>query len=281
MERSPFSLRAFLWRPIWAGIKALAILWLGVLVVLSLLETSLVFRPAKATQTWVPPPIAEIQDVDLKTANGVATHAWWLPHDTSERTVLYLHGNAGNLSYRGDSIVKLRALLDTAVLIVDYPGYGKSAGSPSEAGCVQAAEAAHDWLTGVQNRDAKKLVLYGASLGGGVAGELATRRPHHALVLLKTFTSAPDVGADMFPFLPIRWVMRTRFDTLSKLEKITTPVFVAHGDRDQVVPYRHGEKLYAAAREPKAFFRIPGAQHNDPLPEAFFRELGAFLDKHP
>ena len=281
MPALPFSSSRLFWWPLAKLLRALAVAYLGVLLVLALLETTFVFHPVRAAQEWLPPPIDEIQEIDFLTADGAKMHGWWLPCPDSERTVLYFHGNAGNLSHRGNS-VKLRALLDAAVFIIDYPGYGKCAGSPTEAGCYAAGFAAYDWLCKTQTRDPKQILLYGCSLGGGVATELATQREHLALILVKTFTSAPDVGARWFPWAPVRWIMRTRFDNLQKIGAVRTPVFIAHGDGDDVIPYEHGERLYAAANEPKQFLRLPGQNHNDPLAAEYFEGLRKFLrDQSP
>jgi fermentation-respiration switch protein FrsA (DUF1100 family) len=251
----------------------------GVLVVLLLLENYLVYPATTAAQHWMdPPPNVEIQDVELVSASGVKLHGWWLPHPTSDRTLYILHGNAGNLSHRGATMVGLRDILDTAVFIIDYPGYGKSAGSPSEAGCCEAATAGYDWLTQTQNRDPKRLVLYGESLGGGVAVDLASRKPNGALVLLKTFTSLPDVAQGRFPWLPVRYLMRNKLPSIDRIGEVKSPIFIAHGDVDSVIPYELGERLFAAAPEPKTFVRLPGQDHNDKLDAAFFVPLKQFLD---
>jgi hypothetical protein len=253
--------------------------YVGVLVVLLFFENWLVFRPAKADQDWQPPPVPEIQDVELTSAAGKALHAWWLPRPKGQGALLYLHGNAGNLSHRGGSMAKLAEILDVAVLIVDYPGYGKSGGKPTEQGCYQAADAGYGWLT-QQGFHPQDILLYGASLGGGVAVDLASRQPHRALILIKTFTSAPDVGAGQFPYLPVRWLMRNRFDNLKKIKDCRQPVFIVHGTADSVIPYRLGQQLFAAAGEPKEFLTLPDEDHNDPLPPVFFEKLQDFLNRH-
>ncbi len=253
--------------------------YLGVCLVLAFFENSLVYRPSKARDSWVPAPVPEIQDVELRCEDGTPIHAWWLPCPGAEHTMLYFHGNAGNLSHRGGSIVKLCQILNVNVLIFDYPGYGKSGGSPSERGCYQAADAAYGFLITKQNIKPSNILLYGGSLGGGVAVDLASRQPQCALILVKTFTSAPDAGAAIYPFLPVRWVMRNRFDNLSKIKACTCPVFIAHGNEDLLVPFALGKKLFEAAREPKEFFILEGADHNDPLPAEFFVALRAFLAK--
>ena len=184
----------------------------------ALLENRLVYLPAGPDQWLPPPPNRLIQDVELISATGDKIHAWWYGRPTSTGAVLYFHGNAGNLSWRGTSIVLVGEQLGESALIIDYPGYGKSSGRPSEAGCYAAADAAYDWLTRTQGIPPQSILVYGESLGGGIAVDLASRRLHRALILVKTFTSAPDVGQSHLPYLPIRWLMSNRFDSLSKID---------------------------------------------------------------
>lgn len=253
----------------------------GFLTMLLFFENWLVYHPMPAARHWEPAPSPDIADVDLTAPDGTHIHAWWYPARNSDHALLYCHGNAGNLSHRGGSIIKLSKLLDVSVLIIDYPGYGKSDGSPSEAGCYAAADAGYTWLTDVKKIASKNILLYGASLGGGVISEIASRREHRALILIKTFTSLPDVANERFWWLPApkRMLMRNQFDTLHRLKDCRRPVFIAHGTADTIVPYSHGERLEEAANEPKQFLSLPGANHNDPLPELFFTELKAFLSK--
>ncbi|MBM4070970.1 MAG: alpha/beta hydrolase [Planctomycetes bacterium] len=253
--------------------------YLGVMGVLLWFENSLVFHPTTDKQDWVPPPAPEVQDVVLPTQDG-AIHAWWWPTPGARGAILYCHGNAGNLSHRGAAIGKIRDLLGESVLIFDYPGYGKSAGRPSEQGCYRSAEAAYDWLVDKQKIAADNIIIYGGSLGGGIAVDLASKRTHRALVLVKSFTSAPDVGQSIYPWLPVRWLMRNRFDSLSKIGKCRKPVFIAHGTADSLIPFELGKQLYEAANEPKMFFPINGDDHNSPLPAACFIQLRDFLKKH-
>lgn len=252
----------------------------GLVLMLVALENKLVYHP---TTDWAPPPNADIGDVELVCADGTPIHGWWCPAKDADLVLLYCHGNAGNLSWRGNSIVKLRELLGVSVLIIDYPGYGKSEGSPSEQGCYQSADAAYEWLADKKNFAPKKIVLYGGSLGGGVVVDLASRKDHLALVLVKTYTSLPDAACSLYWWLPvpIRSLMTNRFDSMSKIASCRRPVFVAHGTGDEFIPYAQGERLYQAANEPKRFFSIPGARHNDPLPEGFFTSLKEFLAKNP
>jgi fermentation-respiration switch protein FrsA (DUF1100 family) len=253
--------------------------YVGVFVVLSFLENMFVYRPATSKRDWRDGDFAphECEDVTLTIKDGIRVHGWWLPKANSTNALLYLHGNAGNLSHRGGTIRKSRDYLDTSVLIIDYPGYGKSEGSPSESGCYQAADAAYDWLTSERKIDPRRITIYGGSLGGGVAIDLASRCEHRALMLAKTFTSLPDIGARQFPFLPVRWFMRNRFDNADKIARCRKPIFIAHGDADRLIPFEHGKKLYELATAPKHFMVLHGQDHNDSLPKEFFDEFAAFL----
>ena len=261
----------------------LAVGYAGLMLMLVTLENKLVYVPRTAAQDWVAPPSADIQDIELNCADGTRIHAWYLPHPTSDQALLYCHGNAGNLSHRGNSIVKMRDVLDVSVLIIDYPGYGKSEGIPSEQGCYQAADAAYEWLCEKKNIEPKKILLYGGSLGGGVAVDLASRKEHRGIVLVNTYTTLPDTACSIYWWapVPIRALMTNRFDNISKINKCRRPVMIVHGTDDELIPYSQGERLFAAANEPKQFVSIPGNTHNDPLPADFFTTLKEFLKKHP
>jgi len=252
----------------------------GVVLVLMALENRIVFVPTTAAQHWLNPPKPAVRDVTFQSGAGGTIHGWWYPHEKATGALLYCHGNAGNLSHRGNAIVKLHDALGVSVLIIDYPGYGKSDGSPTEAGCYAAADAAYDWLVKDQKIPPERILLYGGSLGGGVAVELASRREHRALILVRTFTSAPDTAQHHYPWLPTQWLMRNRFDALGKIKSCTKPKFIAHGTTDSVIPFNLGERLFEAAEEPKVFLRMNGVEHNDALPELFYRELREFLNRH-
>lgn len=260
-------------------VALLLIAYVGLVVMLLLIENRLLYRPTSFEQRWIDPPVPDIQDIELTSTDGTRLHAWWLPQKDSDVAVLYCHGNAGNLSYRGGSIAKMRDRLGASVLIIDYPGYGKSTGAPSEQGCYAAADAAYDWLTNKKKIAPKNMLLFGASMGGGVITHIAAGREHRALILVKAFTSAPDIASDLYWWLPVpkHALMSNRLDSLSRLAQCKRPIFIAHGTADELVPFAHGERLYAAANEPKRFFPMPGAEHNDQLPESFFDSLKEFL----
>ena len=206
------------------------------------------------------------EEVAFSARDGTQLHGWYFPAEpTSARenfALLFCHGNAGNISHR---LGTCQALLDlgVAVFVFDYRGFGRSSGRPSEEGTYQDAEAAHDWLTG-KGFTQERIIAFGESLGGAAASELALRRTVCGLVLMSTFTSIPDVGTELFPWLPARWLCKIRYDTLSKLPRIHVPTLILHSQADTLIPYRHGERLFAAALEPKMLWEVYG-DHNDTL----------------
>jgi fermentation-respiration switch protein FrsA (DUF1100 family) len=259
----------------------LLVTYLGIIVVFWFLERRLVFRPSSAAEEWLKPDDARSQDVWFDATDGTKISGRWIPPETSQHgAVLVTNGNGGNLTHRGRLAADLRTALGTGVLLFDYPGYGKSAGSPTEEGCYAAGEAAYKWLTDEQKIAPNRIVLCGESLGGGTAVELATRHEHRALVLIYTFTSLPAAAKHHFPFLPTQTLMRTRFDNLSKISRCPRPVFFAHGTADRVVPFYHSELLFAAANEPKHFLRLDGFGHSMLLGEPFLTELAQFLNRY-
>lgn len=260
-------------------VRWVVVLFVGVVAVLSLLlalENRLVYFPTPAADDWEDSGDLHARDLTLD-AGGTPVHAWWCPCDDATGALVYAHGNGGNLSHRAETYRGLRDRHRLSVLAFDYPGYGKSGGTPSEAGCYAAGAAAYDWVTGAGGIPAGRVVLFGESLGGGVAVELAARRPCRAVVLRSAFTSIPDVGHDVYPFLPCRTLMRNRFENLRKLPAVRCPVFVAHGDADELVPVAHARRLFAAANEPKKLYLEPGGGHNMPLSEGFHTALKRFL----
>ncbi|MBI3821763.1 MAG: alpha/beta hydrolase [Planctomycetes bacterium] len=261
----------------------LALGYVGLVSMLLFLENLLVYQPTTAERHWQPPPADEgIQDVYVTSADGSHLHGWWCPAKGSDHALLYCHGNAGNLSHRGASIVKLRKILNASVLIIDYPGYGRSTGRPSEQGCYDAADAAYQWLTDEAKIAPRKIILYGGSLGGGVVTDVASRKEHRALVLIKTFASLPDAASHLYWWLPApkKLLMRNQFNSIGKIGSIHRPVYIAHGTADSLIPYTQGVRLFEAANEPKRFFSMPGKDHNDSLPEEMFIDLKKFLAEH-
>lgn len=268
--------------PWWARIlRAVALAYVGVLILLLALERVFLYHPTTAAQDWRDPPSAQFQDVNLTSATGEAIHAWWLPRPGAEMVVLNSHGNAGNLSHRGPGMMRWSDELNASVMIYDYPGYGKSSGKPYEATCYAAAEAAWTWLTQSQGVDARSVLLLGGSLGGAMAAELAYQHDCRGLVLYKSFSSIPDMAQLRYPFVPARYFVRHRYDNVAKVRDIRRPVFIVHGTADEIIPFVCGERLYAAANEPKEFMRVEGDRHESKPADDFFPRLRAFLSAYP
>lgn len=221
----------------------------------------------------------------LSTTDGERLDAWFVPAPQSTAVALIFHGNAGNMTHRLPTVAMFHRL-GYGVLIFDYRGYGRSTGRPSEQGLYRDAMAAWQYLTRERGIAPGRIVLFGESLGGGVAAWLAAQldKPEQpgALVLSSVFTSAPELAADLYPWLPTRGLVRLRYDARAALAKIKCPVLVAHSPDDDIIPFHHGQRLYEAAGEPKAFLQMAGG-HNEGfifvLP-TWVEALGGFLGRH-
>ena len=200
------------------------------------------------------------EDVSLMTADGIRLHGWYIPRSGAERTVLFLHGNAGNISHRGESIAIFRRL-GLNVLIFDYRGYGRSQGTPTETGLYADAAAAWHYLVETRGVVAGNIVIFGRSLGGAVAAQLASQVQAGALILESTLSSARDFAQAVLPLLSRLVVVRYDFDSAGRLAQVHCPVLVLHSPADEIMPYRLGEKLYQSAHEPKRFVALRG-DHN-------------------
>ena len=206
--------------------------------------------------------VADMRPVGLKTADGLELLAWYrAPTDEALLTIVYYHGNAGHIGHRAD---KARPYLDAGfgVLLVTYRGYSGNPGEPSEAGFYHDARAALGFLDG-EGVPAERIVVYGESLGSGVAVQMASERRLGAVVLEAPFTSMADIGAFHYWYVPARYLVRDRFDSVAKIKDIGAPLLVVHGERDRVVPTRFGRELFDAAVEPKESLFPAQAGHNN------------------
>ena len=240
------------------------------------LENRFVYHPVPSDGSEPLPDHSLIRDVFLRSGNGHTIHARWVRHPKGDGAIIYCPGNAGNLEHRGGMVATVAGELGRSVLIFDYPGYGQSTGNPSEAGCYAAAEAAYDWLTKTEGVSPFGITIFGESLGGGVAVDLASRRPHQALVLVRTFTSLPDV-AQARTSVPVQWVMSNRFNSLDKIKKCERPIFIAYADKDRLMPVTHAHQLKAASHPRTELFLLQGLGHNDLPGPDFYAALRAFL----
>jgi len=221
------------------------------------------------------------EDVRIRTSDGVTIHGWMVPCDGSDVTLLFFHGNAGNIGDRVENVRRLHEI-GLQVFILDYRGYGLSEGSPSEQGLYKDAQAAYAHLLSRDDVNKERITIFGRSLGGAVAVDLASRVPCRRLILESTFTSAADMAGHILPILPLGRVVTERFDSASKIDKVRAPLLQFHGTQDEIVPYRLGQKLHALAREPKEFVPIPGATHNDTYfvgGRTYFEKIRSFLSE--
>ncbi len=266
----------------WLKHLARLVLVLGALyVMLRWFEHSQVYHPTRGFDAEPAAFGLRAEDAAFQAADGVKLHGWFFPAltDSATNNLVFLvsHGNGGNISHR---LGQARGLLQTgaAVFLYDYRGYGRSAGRPSEKGTYLDAQAAGAWLR-QKGFAATNIISYGESLGGAVAAELAVSEPVGGLVLQSTFTSVPNLGSELFPWLPVRWLGTIKYDTLSKLPRVTVPVLVMHSRRDSLIGFQHAERNFTAARDPKFFAELLG-DHNDPVWEepAYAAAVGKFLE---
>lgn len=222
--------------------------------------------------------LAGVEELVLETADGERLIAWFAPARKGRATFLYFHGNGGNVSYRAD---RIRAFMQrgNGIFMLSYRGYGGSTGSPSERALVADGRLAYDALV-ARGVPPQQIVLYGESLGAGIAVPVAAEREVAALVLEAPFTSAVDVAARAYWFLPVRALMWDRFEIVELIGKVDAPVLVLHGERDSVVPARLGRALYEAASEPRALALYPQAGHEDLYAHGAWQRIATFLSEH-
>lgn len=246
------------------------------------LEKGFIFFPYKAIEETPREWGFVYEDVYFTTEDGLRLNGWWVPGTRSPVTLLWFHGNGGNISHRLESIKLRRDWLGINIFIFDYREYGRSEGKVSEEGTYRDGSAALRYLRGRDDLDPRKIVFFGESLGGAVAVEMAIRHGCAALILESAFLSIPEMARASFPFLPVSQFLRTRYDTLSKIGKVKAPILIVHGDGDEIVPFQHGRRLFEAAPEPKEFFAVKGAHHNDTYVvggKAYLERLARFLDR--
>jgi fermentation-respiration switch protein FrsA (DUF1100 family) len=289
---------SFAWRV--ARVCLMTCAGLGILTVVLVMafEDRLIYFPAKYPEgDWqverAPAREGEIiprmEDCRFTTEDGVSLHGWYCtPQQSSggrlvqvptEMTLLWFHGNAGNITHRYE-MIRTVAALPVRVFIIDYRGYGKSEGTPSEEGLYRDARAAWDYLMRSRGLPAKSIIIFGKSLGGVPAIDLASKVEPAGLIVQSSFTSASDMAAVVMPLLP-RALVRTKMDSLSKISKVHCPKLFIHSPADEVVPYKLGRRLFEAAPDPKRFYEVPSASHNATYlvgGKAYLDALGDFIE---
>jgi fermentation-respiration switch protein FrsA (DUF1100 family) len=256
------------------------VFYLLVVLVLMILERWLVYpAPPVERGDWHPAGLVH-EDVQFQSADGTKLHGWFVPRPNAKRAILYCHGNAEQVGDLADLVAHLRDTLQASVFVFDYRGYGHSEGRPDEAGCIADGRAAQNWLANKLGVRPNQIVLMGRSLGGGVAVALAAEEGAQAVVLENAFPTVLDVAASHFPWLPVRWLMDNRYDSVARIQHYHGPHFQIHGGNDDLVPVALGRRLFdSAPSHDKRFMEIPGRGHNDPWPASYYAELATFLDR--
>lgn len=225
-------------------------------------ERSFIYFPTRAEHHWEAAPSLAPQDVRFTTDDGVTLHGWYLQVPDARATVLFFHGNGGNLSHRGIPLKLLREA-GLSSLIIDYRGYGKSDDvAPDEAGLYADARAAWRHLTGPLGVAPERVVILGESLGGAPAVQLAGEVEAAGLITVCTFRNIPAMALRVVP-IPLGWALRHQMDNEAKLPALTLPKLIVHAEQDEVIPFSHGQRLAAVAAEPKRFLPVPNTGHND------------------
>lgn len=264
---------------LWRIARIMLIVCIAVLILLMAFEDRLIYFPTKYPDgVWTIREncaregeiIPRVEDCLFTASDGVKLHGWYCTPlrceggsgapVNAEMVLLWFHGNAGNISYRYE-MVRAMMELPVQVFIIDYRGYGKSEGKPTERGLYLDARAAWDYLVNERGVAPNRIIIFGKSLGGAPAIDLSTQVEPAGLIVQSSFTSAGDMAATVLPFLP-RVFLHTKMDSLSKIHEVRCPKLFIHSQADEVVPYKLGRRLYETAPEPKEFYEVKGAPHN-------------------
>ncbi len=239
----------------------LFVAYCGLGVILYFMQPQFLYGPVREV-TYTPDELGlDFEDVVFQSADGLKLNGWYVPANNSHITVLFCHGNGGNMMHSLDSI-NIFYNLGLNCFIFDYRGYGKSEGSPSEEGTYLDARAAHDWLVDVKRISPSNIIIFGRSLGGSIAAQLASKVAAKSLIVESAFTSYTDIGKKFYPYMPVRWFARFRYNTIDYIKAVHCPVMIIHSRDDEIVPFEFGLELYETSNEPKEFVEISGS-HND------------------
>jgi pimeloyl-ACP methyl ester carboxylesterase len=245
------------------------------------LENRLIFHPATGIARTPRDVGLDYQDLYFTTADNVRLNGWFIPHPQASATMVWFHGNAGNIGDRVNNIKLLHDKTRISIFIFDYRGYGRSPGSSSETTTYLDGEAAMNFVRSQLQIESKNLLIFGRSLGAAVAAEMASRHDSRAVILESPFASIREMAKVVFPALPIGPLLSAKFDVIDKVGKITVPLLVLHGDQDGIIPFEQGQRVFAAARQPKQFYPITGAGHNDTFitgGDGYYERLKSFIE---
>ncbi len=252
--------------------------YFGLLIVLMLLETTLMYpAPRRREGDWNPTWL-EHEVASFSSADGTELHGWFCEHPQPKAVILLCHGNGEHVAFMAEELEFIRDRFRSSVLAFDYRGYGHSGGRPYEPGILADGEAAQAWLAQRANIPKNKLVLWGRSLGGAVAVHLAAKNGAAGLVLDRTFHSMVDLAANHFPWLPVRSLLKNRYPSKERIQSYRGPLLQIHGEPDEVVPIQFGRELFEASPSArKRFLHSDSLTHNMPWPDVFYDEVQAFV----
>ncbi len=232
----------------------------GFCLFLYLNQSSLLYFPSSSIAVTPSAVGLAFDDVQLETSDNETLAAWFVPAQKEKGVILFAHGNGGNISHRLDSL-QIFHELGYSTLIFDYRGYGKSSGTTDEEGTYRDVSAAWQYLTETKGYNPRQIILFGRSLGGAVVAWLATQVQPAGLIVESTMRSVPALGAELYPLFPVRFLSRYQYNAEAVLKKISCPVLVAHSPQDDIIPFHHGQQLFAVANQPKSFLEMRG-DHN-------------------
>ncbi len=252
-----------------------------VTILVRIFENRFIYFPPRYPEGFSPPEAygLHLEEVWLMTEDGVKLNAWFLPNPASPKVLLWFHGNAENIGM-GLEQMKAFSRFGSNLLAVDFRGYGKSEGKPDEPGVYRDADAAYRYLVEARHFEPRNIFIYGHSLGGAVATDLASRHECGGLIVESSLSSAREMARRILRIPFMEYVTKTRFDSVGKIARVRAPVLIIHGTQDKVIPFTMGQELYQAARQPKSFMPIEGAGHDDPFQvggQKYFDRLKAFI----
>ena len=247
------------------------------------MQSRLIFYPNLPGRSLVATPEnigLPYENIEFITEDNIKLHGWFISNKEAKGTLIFFHGNAGNISHRLASI-EIFHRLQLNVFIIDYRGYGQSEGHTTEKGTYQDAEAAWSYLINTRGINEKQIIIFGRSLGASIASWLASKHAPAALIIESGFTSVPSMGQRLYPFLPIRWLAHFKYDTRHYVGNVSCPVLVAHSKNDDIIPYDEGSEIFSVATQPKEFLEMSGG-HNDGFivsGSAYVNGLEVFINK--
>lgn len=277
MNESPKSSRRTLHAVVLKPLRIVALAYLFVVLLMLFFENALIYPAPKYPRGDWHTQHLQFEDVYFQSADGTKLNGWYVEHPQPRAQVIYFHGNGENVAYLVAMLGEMSKRYEVSVFAFDYRGYGRSEGKPNEAGVLADCDAAVGWLAERSGLPANQLVLHGRSLGGAAAVDMASRHGARGLILEDTFTSMPDVAARLYPWAPVRMLMRTQYRSIDKLPLYTGPLLQGHGTDDMLIPLAVAQRLHACSTcSDKRFIEMPGKGHNDPPTAEFYQALGEF-----